>query len=80
MIQVLSILQKRAFFEPGLLDNSCITIFHSYSSEIVSVFNLQVKLDAFLTWHIFQTLQLSLQPFWFHGNFPRLTFSYMTEF
>ena len=79
MIQVLSILQKQALsldyliiptllFSPGMHLKLC------------QSFHLQVKLDGFITWHNFQTPQLSLQPFWLHGKFTRLTFSYMTEF
>lgn len=48
--------------------------------KLCQPFNLQVKLDTLITWHDFQTLQLSLQPFWFQGKFTRLTFSYMDEF
>lgn len=48
--------------------------------KVWQLLNLQVKLDGFITWHNFQIPQMSLQSFWFHGKFTRLTFRYMTEF
>lgn len=44
------------------------------------LFHLQVKWDAFITWHHSQSPHLSWQPFWFHGKFSRLTFSSVAEF
>lgn len=79
MIQVLSILQKHALS----LDYSMIpTLLFSPDIHLKSCqsCHLQLKLGFFITWSNFQTLQLALPLFWYHGKFTRLTFNYMTEF
>ena len=79
MIQVLSILQKHALS----LDYSMIpTLLFSPDIHLKSCqsCHLQLELGFFITWSNFQTLQLALPLFWYHGKFTRLTFNYMTEF
>lgn len=79
MIQVLSILQKHALS----LDYSMIpTLLFSPDIHLKSCqsCHLQLKLGFFITWSNFQTLQLALPLFSYHGKFTRLTFNYMTEF